>query len=247
MNLYGLIGKSLGHSFSKNYFEKKFADESIINSAYELFELNAIEEFPELIANHPNLKGLNITLPYKESIIPYLDELHETAKGVGAVNTVKFHYGKTIGFNTDTWGFAKSLFPEISQFKSSALILGNGGASKAVQFVFKKLNITYKIVSRTSSDNILTYNQITKDIIDNVGIIVQTTPLGMYPNVNDCVDFPFELLSLKHFCLDLVYNPIETTFLRRAKNEGTTTKNGLQMLYEQAEESWKIWNNHSAY
>lgn len=243
MHKYGLIGYKLEHSFSKDFFEKKFSDESILNAEYNLYPLQNIEELPNLLKSNPELKGLNVTIPYKESVIPYLNELHDTAKSVGAVNTIKINEGYTIGYNTDTWGFAKSLFPEINTRDARALILGTGGASKAVQFVFNKLGIDYKIVSRGNNVSDLHYEDLNQEIMESHNIIIQCTPVGMYPNVNDCLQIPFQFISTKHFCLDLVYNPTETQFLLKAKNAGASVKNGLQMLYEQAEESWKIWNS----
>jgi shikimate dehydrogenase len=238
---YGLIGYPLGHSFSKDFFEKKFFREGIINSQYDLYPIEDVNDFKKILAENENIRGLNVTIPHKVNIIPLLDELHDTAKQVGAVNTIKIINGKTIGYNTDTWGFAKSLFPEITAFKSNALILGNGGASKAVQYVFNKLNISYKIVSRNKEASDYLYSELNKEIIDEVGIIVQTTLVGMYPNIHDTVEFPFEALSANHYCLDLVYNPEETLFLKKSKAAGAITKNGMQMLIEQAEESWRIW------
>lgn len=241
MKKYGLIGYPLGHSFSKDFFEKKFLREGIINSQYDLYPIEDVNDFKKILAENENIRGLNVTIPHKVNIIPLLDELHDTAKQVGAVNTIKIINGKTIGYNTDTWGFAKSLFPEITAFKSNALILGNGGASKAVQYVFNKLNISYKIVSRNKEASDYLYSELNKEIIDEVGIIVQTTLVGMYPNIHDTVEFPFEALSANHYCLDLVYNPEETLFLKKSKAAGAITKNGMQMLIEQAEESWRIW------
>lgn len=238
---YGLIGYPLGHSFSKDFFEKKFLREDILNSQYELYPIEEVNNLKKLILDNPNLKGLNVTVPHKINVIPLLDELHDTAKEVGAVNTIKIINGKTIGYNTDTWGFAKSLFPEITAFKSKALILGNGGASKAVQFVLNKLSIPFKIVGRNKQNADYVYEDLNKSIFEEVGIIIQTTPIGMYPNVNDSLDLPFEFINNNHFCIDLIYNPETTIFLKKSAEAGATVKNGLQMLHEQAEESWRIW------
>ena len=237
---YGLIGYPLGHSFSKEFFEKKFLAEGIINTHYNLYPIEKIADIKSLIEDK-KLKGFNVTIPYKIDIIPYLDELHDTAKEVGAVNTVKVIDGKTIGYNTDTWGFAKSLFPEITAFKSKALILGNGGASKAVQFVLNKLSIPYKIVSRHKNNGDYSYQELNNQVINEFGIIIQSTPVGMYPNINDALDVPYEAINKSHYCIDLIYNPEETIFIKRAKMNGAIVKNGLQMLHEQAEESWRIW------
>lgn len=241
MKKYGLIGYPLGHSFSKDFFEKKFLREGIINSQYDLYPIEDVNDFKKILAENENLRGLNVTIPHKVNIIPLLDELHDTAKQVGAVNTIKIINGKTIGYNTDTWGFAKSLFPEITAFKSNALILGNGGASKAVQYVFNKLSISYKIVGRNKEASDYLYSDLNRKIIDEVGIIVQTTPVGMYPNIHETLEIPFEALSANHYCIDLVYNPEETLFLKKSKAAGAIVKNGMQMLIEQAEESWRIW------
>lgn len=237
---YGLIGYPLGHSFSKEFFEKKFLKEGILNTHYELYPIENIYEIKSLI-NDKNLKGFNVTVPHKINIIPLLDDLHETAREVGAVNTVKVINGKTIGYNTDTWGFAKSLFPEITAFKSRALILGNGGGSKAVQFVLNKLSIPFKVVGRTKQNADYIYEDLNNHLIEQAGIIIQTTPIGMYPNINDCLNLPFEAINKNHFCIDLIYNPEETIFLKKSREKGATIKNGLQMLREQAEESWRIW------
>lgn len=241
MKKYGLIGYPLGHSFSKDFFEKKFLREGIINSQYDLYPIEDVNDFKKILAENENIRGLNVTIPHKVNIIPLLDELHDTAKQVGAVNTIKIINGKTIGYNTDTWGFAKSLFPEITAFKSNALILGNGGASKAVQYVFNKLSISYKIVGRNKETSDYLYSDLNRKIIDEVGIIVQTTPVGMYPNIHETLEIPFEALSANHYCIDLVYNPEETLFLKKSKAAGAIVKNGMQMLIEQAEESWRIW------
>lgn len=215
--------------------------EGIINSQYDLYPIEDVNDFKKILAENENLRGLNVTIPHKVNIIPLLDELHDTAKQVGAVNTIKIINGKTIGYNTDTWGFAKSLFPEITAFKSNALILGNGGASKAVQYVFNKLSISYKIVGRNKETSDYLYSDLNRKIIDEVGIIVQTTSVGMYPNIHETLEIPFEALSANHYCIDLVYNPEETLFLKKSKAAGAIVKNGMQMLIEQAEESWRIW------
>ncbi len=238
---YGLIGYPLGHSFSKEFFEKKFLREGIINSHYELYPIEDVNDLKTLLLENPKLKGLNVTVPHKINVISLLDELHDTAKEVGAVNTIKIINGKTIGYNTDTWGFAKSLFPEITAFKSKALILGNGGASKAVQFVLNKLSIPFKIVGRDKQKADYVYEELNKSIIEEAGIIIQTTSVGMYPDVEQSLNIPYEAINNNHFCMDLIYNPEETTFLKKSREAGATIKNGLQMLHEQAEESWRIW------
>ncbi len=241
MTKYGLIGYPLGHSFSKEFFEKKFLREGIINSQYELYPIEDLHDLKKILLENPNLKGLNVTVPHKIDVMSLLDELHDTAKEVGAVNTIKIINGKTIGYNTDTWGFAKSLFPEIIAFKSKALILGNGGASKAVQFVLNKLSIPFKIVGRNNHNSDYAYEDLNKSIIEEAGIIIQTTSVGMYPDVEQFLNIPYDAINENHFCMDLIYNPEETIFLKKSREAGATVKNGLQMLHEQAEESWRIW------
>lgn len=240
---YGLIGKSLSHSFSPGYFKNKFEKEVIEKCTYRAFELESIEQLPKLIKDEKSISGLNVTIPYKESIIPFLDELSEKAKIIGAVNTIQLIDGKTIGHNTDVTGFEKSLQPLLKKHHTHALILGTGGAAKAVEFVMKKLNIEFKYVSRSKTDNALSYKDLTKEILDEHTLIINTTPLGMYPDVDAFPDIPFEYIGKNHLVYDLIYNPAETRLMALAKEKGATVKNGLEMLEIQAEESWKIWNS----
>ena len=237
MRTFGLIGKSLSHSFSSSYFTKKFLKEGISNTKYLNFELNDISKFPELIKKK-NLSGLNVTLPYKESIIPFLDELSEDAIKIGSVNTIQIVNGKLIGKNTDIIGFKQSITPLLEE-RNTALILGDGGAAKAVKFVFKKLNIAYKVINRNSS---LDYSDITPLLIGNHTIIINTTPLGASPQIKKYPKIPYELLTEKHLLYDLTYNPKETVFLKYGRANKSLTKNGLEMLKIQAEASWNIWN-----
>lgn len=237
MRTFGLIGKNLSHSFSSGYFNEKFYKEGITNTEYLNFELNDISEFPEIIKTH-KLSGLNITIPYKESIIPYLDELSKDAKGIGAVNTIQFINGKTIGHNTDVIGFKQSIIPILEE-RTTALILGNGGAAKAVKYALKQLKIAYKTVSRKGSFN---YSDISTQDIEFNRIIINTTPLGMADNIADFPKIPYEALTEKHLLFDLIYNPSETLFLRYGKAKKSSIKNGLEMLQIQAEVSWNIWN-----
>ena len=237
MKTFGLIGKSLSHSFSSSYFNEKFFKERITNTKYLNFELNDISEFPQLIKKQ-NLSGVNVTLPYKESIIPFLDELSENAKRIGSVNTIKISNGKLVGHNTDVIGFKQSVIPLLSG-RNTALILGDGGAAKAVKFVFNQLNISHKTINRNSSFD---YSDITSEIIDFNTIIVNTTPLGMIPEIKNYPQIPYELLTEKHLLFDLIYNPKETLFLKYGRANKACTKNGLEMLQIQAETSWKIWN-----
>jgi shikimate dehydrogenase len=241
----GLIGKSLSHSFSKSYFENKFKEENLTNNSYELFELKSIEEFPELIRNNPDLVGLNVTIPYKESVIPFLDELDETAKEIGAVNTIKVSKedGKTIlkGYNTDAKGFGLSIKPFLKNTHERALILGTGGASKAVNYVLKNLGITTLFVSRNPQENELNYKDINEYVMKFHKLVINTTPLGMSPNKDTFPEIPYELLNESHTLIDLVYNPEQTQFLTKGKQEGTEILNGLSMLQHQANESFNIW------
>ncbi len=245
-HLFGLIGYPLSHSFSKKYFSDKFLKEGISDCYYELFPLNDIAEFPALIKKHPNLKGLNVTLPYKELVIPFLDKLDESAAAIGAVNTIKIDSGKLSGYNTDAYGFEKSLTDFIKKNQSKpiqkALVLGTGGASKAVTYVLKKLNIFYLTISRNPEKGDLTYDDLDQNIISNTQLIVNTTPLGMAPKKDTFPMIKYEWLDSNHFLFDLVYNPEKTVFLTRGKNQGCSVMNGLPMLHLQAEKAWEIWN-----
>jgi len=238
MRTFGLIGKTLVHSFSEGYFNKKFHTEDVNDAEYKNFELNNISEFTDLISKM-KLSGLNVTIPYKESVIPFLDELTPQAKEIGAVNTIQFKDNKLIGHNTDTIGFSQSINPLLNERKN-ALILGNGGASKAVQYALKTLNIKYKIVSRKSSFD---YSDISIKSIGYYDIIINTTPLGTYPKTADFPQIPYKQLNENHLLFDLIYNPIESTFLRFGKTRNCSIKNGLEMLEIQAESSWNIWNS----
>jgi shikimate dehydrogenase len=237
MRTFGLIGKSLEHSFSSQYFNEKFFKEGITDTQYLNFELKHISEFTELIKTN-KLSGLNVTIPYKESIIPFLDELNEEAKEIGAVNTIQFSNGKTIGHNTDHIGFTNSIQPLLED-RNKAIILGDGGAAKAIKYALKKLNIEYKTINRNTSFD---YLDITKQITGYYTIIINTTPVGSYPNINDFPKIPYEYLNQNYLLFDLIYNPNETKFLAYGKAKNAQTKNGLEMLQLQAEESWNIWN-----
>ena len=238
MRTFGLIGKTLSHSFSEVYFNEKFLKEDISDAEYKNFELNNISEFTDLISKM-KLSGLNVTIPYKESVIPFLDELTPQAKAIGAVNTIQFKDNKLIGHNTDTIGFSQSIYPFLNE-RNKALILGNGGASKAIQYALKTLNIEYKIVSRKSSFD---YSDISSKTIGYYDIIINTTPLGTYPKIADFPQIPYKELNENHLLFDLIYNPIESTFLRFGKTKNCSIKNGLEMLEIQAESSWNIWNS----
>jgi shikimate dehydrogenase len=238
MRTFGLIGKTLSHSFSEGYFNNKFHKEDINDADYKNFELNNISEFTALISKM-KLSGLNVTTPYKESVIPFLDELTPQAKAIGAVNTIQFKDNKLIGHNTDTIGFSQSIYPLLNE-RNKALVLGNGGASKAIQYTLKTLNIEYKIVSRKSSFD---YSDISSKSIGYYDIIINTTPLGTYPEIADFPQIPYKELDENHLLFDVIYNPTESAFLRFGKTRNCSIKNGLEMLEIQAESSWKIWNS----
>ena len=244
---FGLIGFPLTHSFSKKYFSEKFDRENISNVSYELFPIGDISELPDLITDRPMLKGINVTIPYKEKIIPFLDELDESAD-FGAVNTVVIDNGKLIGYNTDVYGFHVSLtnfFKSASdeQSASKALVLGSGGASKAVTYVLKKLGFQLKVVSRNPTEDQITYEQIDNDLLQSHRLIINTTPLGTYPDIDACPKIPYQLLSSDHLMFDLVYNPEKSLFLKKGQERGASIKNGYEMLVLQAEKAWEIWTS----
>lgn len=248
-NIYGLIGRTLSHSFSKGYFTKKFEKLGIkAENKYELFELATINEFPDLISKFgSNLKGLNVTIPYKQEIMPFLDEIDSAAKKIGAVNTIKFlQSGKLKGYNTDYWGFRWSL-EAWEAFKvvmpQKALVLGKGGAAKAVIIALEDLGLEVQIISRKKEKDTILYEELTKEVIDNHLLIVNTTPLGMYPNLENSPEIPYSFLGQNHLLYDLVYNPKETQFLKKGiENKVKSIHSGLEMLHGQAEKAWEIWN-----
>lgn len=243
MRQFGLIGKKLSHSFSKRYFDSKFVAEDINDAQYNLFELQNISELPDFVNNHNELVGFNVTFPYKQSIIPFLDELSDDAAKIGAVNVVKVsdNHGvrKMLGFNTDAGAFLQTI--QNLQFKK-ALIFGTGGAAAAVAYAIESLGKEFDVVSRYS-DKFLKYNQIDEIIVKSHQLIVNCTPLGTFPSVDEKVDIPYEYITPHHCLYDLVYNPSETAFLREGKKRGASIINGLEMLQRQAEASWKIWND----
>lgn len=242
MEQFGLIGKSLGHSFSQQFFERKFNTEGI-KASYQNFELDTMNDFPKLIQNHPELKGLNVTVPYKTEIIPFLDELNDQAKAIGAVNTVKFEDERLIGYNTDAYGFQQSIKPFLRNVHERALILGTGGASKAVAYVLRNLGIEVLYLSRIPNrDNQFSYEDANELMVDAFKLIVNCTPLGTAPNVDEIPNFPIQLVSKEHLVIDLIYNPEQTKLLRIAKEQGADTLNGLSMLQHQALKAWEIWN-----
>ncbi len=247
MQTFGLIGNPLGHSFSKKYFEKKFKKEGL-DCEYLNFELNTIEEFPTIIEKHPELAGLNVTIPYKQQIIRYLDKIDKEANFIGAVNTIKFERSNSqtrlIGYNTDAMGFEISIKHLLKKHYKKALILGTGGASKAVEFVLKKNGIAVREVSRRPlKANQMSYGLVNKQIIEDHQVIINTTPLGMHPDKDAYPDIPYKYINEDHLLVDLIYNPEETIFLKKGKENGATVINGEKMLLAQAEQSWKIWNH----
>lgn len=244
MNKLGLLGKNISYSFSRTYFKKKFEREGISNITYENFDIENIKLFPSILKNTQNLKGLNVTIPYKEAVIPYLDKLSKKAQVIGAVNTIKItKKGRLVGYNTDCYGFEKTLKPYLKKYHKKALILGTGGASKAIAYSLERLGISYEYVSRNASQGIsFTYETLTeKDIID-YQIIINSTPLGTFPNIDDCPNIPYNALNKNHILFDVIYNPDETIFLKRGKKQNATIINGLNMLKLQAEKAWSIWN-----
>lgn len=244
MHLFGLIGYPLTHSFSKKYFTEKFEREGIKDHKYELFEIRDILDFPAILKNNPELKGLNVTIPHKQSVMQFMDELDEPVKKIRAVNVIKVQNGKLKGYNSDYHGFRisleKFLGEEISKVK--ALVLGTGGASQAVKAALEDLDISYLTVSRTKSQADLTYEDLGGKVAAT-RLIINTSPLGMYPNLDTCPDIPYNELNEGHYLYDLVYNPEETLFLHKGREKGARTKNGIEMLYGQAEKAWSIWNS----
>lgn len=242
MAKFGLIGKDIDYSFSKSHFSEKFKNEGLKHT-YENFDIDSIDKFPEIISSTKRLRGLNVTIPYKEAVIPYLSKLHKTAKKIGAVNTIKISKkGKLKGYNTDYYGFKKSIEPHLKSHHKRALILGTGGASKAIAYALKKLGIKYKYVSRRAAgSDIFTYNSLTEDDVKSYSLIINCTPLGTYPNTNECPDIPYDAINETHLVFDLIYNPEESKFLTIAKLKGATICNGSKMLELQAEKAWRIW------
>ena len=244
MRTFGLIGYPLSHSFSKLFFTKKFERELIRDTAYELFPIPEITGLEDLLAN-PELSGLNVTIPYKVAVLPFVDQLDPAAAEIGAVNCLKITQGpsgrQVKGYNTDAYGFEKSLKPLLQAHHQHALILGDGGAASAVKYVLTKLGISYRSVLRKAIPGTLQYADVDEALLQSHTVIINTTPLGTFPNVDECPDIPYEYLSAKHLAYDLVYNPEETLFLKMVKEKGGTIKNGLEMLELQAERSWEIW------
>lgn len=249
--IYGLIGYPLIHSFSISFFNRKFEAENI-PAEYRNFEIPSIEDFPALLASQPLLAGMNVTIPYKEKVIQYLDDLDPLAARAGAVNVIKFVRGKKgkvldncrlIGHNSDVYGFTESIRPFVNASRRRALVLGTGGASKAVCVGLDMLGVEPQLVSRTKRPGILSYADLSQEIMDDHKIIVNTTPVGMYPHVDKAPEIPYDLLTPEHLCYDLIYNPDDTRYMQLAREHGAEVKNGLEMLLLQAFRSWEIWND----
>ena len=259
MKKFGLIGFPLGHSFSKKYFTEKFEREGLKDCVYELFPIENVSEVQELISQNPDLCGINVTIPHKIGIMYYIDKVSPEAKAIDAVNCIKIIKQKPVesfftgeftsmkvrleGYNTDAFGFEASLKPLLKRHHNKALVLGSGGAARAVSFVLDKLGIDYKIVSRKAARKQIKYSQLTQSLMKEHLLIINTTPLGMSPDISSCADIPYEYITAKHLLYDLVYNPSETEFLKRGKEKGAAIKNGEEMLHLQAEKAWEIWNS----
>lgn len=234
---FGLLGRNISYSFSQKYFTEKFQKLGLSNHHYEVFDLETIDEVLKIFEDE-SIIGFNVTIPYKEKIIPFLDKLSPEAKKIGAINVVKMENGKAVGYNTDAFGFEQTLLLHKKENQKKALILGNGGASKAVKFVLEKHNIPYLVVARALE---LNFETLTQEIVSEYPIIVQCTPVGTFPNVEDCLGFPFEGLTINHLLIDLIYNPSETKLMKMASERGAKSVNGYYMLEQQAEKAWEIW------
>ena len=247
MNTYGLIGYPLGHSFSRKFFTEKFAKEGI-DAQYLNFEIPSIEEFPEIIKNDPTLRGLNVTIPYKQHVMQYLDDISEEAKAIGAVNVVNCQLSTVncqlhlTGYNSDVIGFVESIKPLLKPHHKKALILGTGGASKAIRYgLEKKLGMKTLFVSRSAREGMITYEEVTAEVLKEYEVIVNCSPVGMYPHVDECPALPYEAMNENNLLYDLVYNPLETLIMKKGAAQGATVKNGLEMLHLQAIASWEFW------
>ena len=245
MDKYGLIGFPLGHSFSKSFFNEKFQNEGI-DAEYINFEIKGIDELPEVLATNPELRGLNVTIPYKEKVLSFLDYISVEARAIGAVNVIRVdHKGDDVvlkGYNSDVIGFTKSIEPLLETFHRKALILGTGGASKAINYGLKSLGLETVLVSRFERPGTIQYKDITPDVVKEYNVIVNCTPSGMFPHYDECPDLPYEALDSHNLLYDLIYNPDETLFMKKGKERGAQTKNGLEMLLLQAFASWDFWN-----
>ncbi|HNW57112.1 MAG TPA: shikimate dehydrogenase [Bacteroidales bacterium] len=248
MRIYGLIGNPLGHSFSKKYFSEKFLNEHITDCFYENYQLISLDKLPRLIEENPDLCGFNVTIPYKSEIFSYLDMIEPEAVKIGAVNVVKIKRAegkvKLCGYNSDITGITDTLAPFIKGHVRNAMVLGTGGASKAVCYVLDKFGLNITLISRNRKTGVLSYSDITHELIEKTDLIINTTPLGMFPNIEGKPDLDYSLLGKKHILFDLVYNPEKTAFLKSGEERGCTILTGLKMLRSQAEKAWKIWNDN---
>ena len=245
MRLYGLIGYPLTHSFSEQYFTEKFAREHLDDCVFKSFSITSITELPALLKANPLLKGLGVTIPYKEKVLPYVSSLSDEVKEIGATNSIKISGDNLVAYNTDITGFENSFVKLLKPHHKKALVLGTGGASKAVQFVLKKLNIDFLIVSRSEvlQSNGVSYTTLTEAVMSQYTVIINCTPVGMWPNDTDCVDIPYDTITPAHYVFDLIYKPAKTLLLKKAEERGAAIQNGYDMLIIQAEESWKLWNS----
>jgi shikimate dehydrogenase len=245
MRQFGLIGYPLSHSFSQGFFSKKFENEGISDCEYNNYPIDTIQKLPALIKDNPDIVGINVTIPYKQQVQQFLHELDASAEEIGAVNTIKIDRKKNIliGYNTDCYGFSESLNPYLEPHHKNALILGTGGAAKAVEYAFKQMGIAFQYVSRTPRQEIIGYNDLTESLMQKHTVIVNTSPLGMYPDTGSYPAIPYEHVTDRHVLYDLVYNPEETEFIKRGKTKGAVCKNGLEMLHLQALKAWEIWNS----
>ncbi len=243
MNHFGLIGYPLTHSFSKKYFDQKFIEKHIHDASFSLWELENINQLPELIKSTVGIKGICITIPYKKKVLEYLDESDDAVKAIGACNCIKIKNDKLFGYNTDILGFKLSFMNNLQPNHKKALVLGSGGASAGIEYVLKELNIEYLIVSRQNLSNNINYTDISDEMINDYQIIINCTPLGTYPNIDTCPPLPYDTMTSSNYLFDLVYNPEETLFLKKGKEKGAIIQNGYDMLVHQAEENWRIWNS----
>jgi shikimate dehydrogenase len=243
MRAFGLIGYPLGHSFSKKYFADKFEREGITGNVYELYPLEQIGQIEELLNSNPNLAGLNVTIPYKEQVIAYLDSLSPVVEEIGACNCIHIQDGRLMGHNTDVIGFSRSLLPKLKPHHKRALILGTGGSSKAVAYTLKELNIPFLQVSRNPSEGMIGYEEMDQSMLEAHTLLINTTPVGMYPDIEKAPAIPYQFIGADHYLFDLVYNPVRTRFLQEGAVRGATVENGSDMLVIQAEASWEIWNS----
>ena len=243
MRRFGLIGYPLGHSFSKKYFTEKFEREGISGNAYELYPLEHIGQLEELLVSNPDLAGLNVTIPYKEQVIAYLDCVSSVVEEIGACNCIRIENGQLMGHNTDVIGFSRSLLPKLKPHHKKALVLGTGGSAKAVAYTLKELGISFLQVSRTPGEGMIGYEEIDQSMLETHTLLINTTPVGMYPDIMKAPVIPYEFIGGEHYLFDLVYNPERTRFLQEGELRGAAVENGSDMLVIQAEASWEIWNS----